>query len=166
MMFNKVRLCTWGGITPCTNAGWGLTCRDKRGLRGNLINAYKYLQEGCQEDAVKLFSVVPRDRTRGKEHKLKERKFHMNVRKYIFAVRVTEHWKRLLRDVGESLFLETFKTHLDVIMCSLLQVNLLQQQGWTRWFLEVPFNPRYSVILWYALVKNVGDHNYTFCLVR
>lgn len=35
-----------------------------------------------------------------------------------------EHWNRLPRDAVESPPLETLKTHLDAILCNLLQVNL------------------------------------------
>jgi len=98
----------------------GLFRLKKRRLRGDLINAYKYLQGGCQEDGVELFSVMPSDRTRGNGHKLMYRKFRLNTRKNFFTLRMTEPWKRLLRKVVDSPSLEIGKTWLDAVLCSLL----------------------------------------------
>jgi len=93
----------------------GLFNVKKRRLQGDLINAYKYLKGGCQEDGARLFSVVPSD-----GHKLKHRKFRLNMRKNFFPLRVTEHWNRRPREVVESPSLEIFKTRLDKVLSSLL----------------------------------------------
>ncbi|KFV77640.1 hypothetical protein N308_11046, partial [Struthio camelus australis] len=52
--------------------------------------------------------------------KLNHRQFHLNLRKNFFAVRVTEPWSRLPREVVECPSLEIFKTRLDVILGNML----------------------------------------------
>lgn len=60
---------------------------------------------------------------KSKGRKLKHKKFHLNMRKN-FMLRAAEHWNRLPREVMESPSLKTYKTHLGVFWCHLLEVTL------------------------------------------
>jgi len=76
--------------------------------------------------------VVPSDRTRGNGHKLKQSKFQLSMRKNFLPLRVTEPWPRLPREAVESPSLGIFKPRLDAVLCSLLWVTLLGQEGLSR----------------------------------
>ena len=71
-------------------------------------------------DETRLFLEVCSNRTRSSGLKLEHRKFHTNMWKNFFMVRLTEHWNRLPREVVESPSVEILKTHLDTYMCDLL----------------------------------------------
>ena len=98
----------------------GLFSLEKRRLRGELINIYKYLNCASQRDTVNLFSVICGDRTRGNGHKLEHSKFHTSMQKNFFMVKVMEHWNRLPRETVESPSMEIFKSCLPVYLCNLL----------------------------------------------
>jgi len=69
--------------------GWDCSTWRREGW-GDLIDVHKQLKGGCKEDGARLL-VVPSGRTRGNGHRLKHRKFSLNIRKHVFTVRVTEH---------------------------------------------------------------------------
>ena len=53
----------------------GLFSLEKRRLRGDLINVYKYMKCGRERDIANLFPVVCGDRARGNGHKQEHRMF-------------------------------------------------------------------------------------------
>lgn len=113
---------------------------EKRKMREDLINEYKYLKDICQEYGIKLFLVVPSDRMRNTDYKVKQEILPQHEEELIY-IEEEEHWNRLLREVMESSFLEIHKTNLDTFLCNLLKVTLSWHMGWTRLSQELPSNP-------------------------
>lgn len=73
----------------------GLFSLEKKRLTGNLVSGYQYLMVGGKECEVRLSSATSCEQTKGNRHKLKYKKFRLNVTKPLFAMRVVEYWKRL-----------------------------------------------------------------------
>jgi len=91
----------------------GLFSLEKRKLWGS--HQCIYIPEGKVQRGQNhmLFSNAS-DRTRGNGHKLKHRRFLLNIRKYFFIVMVIKRWHSLPREVVWSPSLEILKSHLDV----------------------------------------------------
>ena len=71
-------------------------------------------------DGARFFLVVCSNRIRTNGLKNEHGKFHTNMQKNFFTVRVMELWDRLSREVAESPSIKIYKTCLDANLCDLL----------------------------------------------
>ena len=90
---------------------------EKRRLRGDMINMYKYIRGPYNELGVELFTLRSTQRTRGHSLRLEEKRFRLQIRKGFFTVRAVKMWNRLPPEVVLASSLECFKKGLDTFLC-------------------------------------------------
>lgn len=71
--------------------------------------------EGEEEDEPRLLSEVTSDKIKVKGHKLKPRKYHLDIRKCFGTARITNHWHKLPREAVSSSFAKVLKGCLHII---------------------------------------------------
>lgn len=86
---------------------------------------YTSSREGVKKMESDSFTVVLSERARGIGHKLKQKKYHLNIRKNVFTMSAVKRWNRLPREFVSPPAVEIFKTRLYVILGNLLKLTLL-----------------------------------------
>ena len=87
---------------------------------GTVLGRSCLLTGEYKENRTRFFSEVPQDWTRGNGHKVKHRRFPLNIVKKFSILQVTEQWNQLSREILEASSSEKFRSHLDMILCNLL----------------------------------------------
>ena len=98
---------------------------EKRRLRGDMINMYKYIRGPYSELGVELFTLLSTQKTRGHSLRLEEKRFHIQIRKGCFTVRTVKMWNRLPLEVVLASSVDCFKKGLEFRCCGDLSTCLV-----------------------------------------
>jgi len=102
----------------------GIFSLEKRGVRRDLIAAFRYLKGAYKKDGDRHSSRPCCDRTRGNDFHLKEGRFRLDIKKKFFAMTMLKPWHRLPREMEDAPSLETFKIGLDGALSNLIQLTI------------------------------------------
>lgn len=86
----------------------------------DLVNLHKYLLEECKEGATRLFAAISSEWTMESGHKLKYRKFYLDIQRIFPTMKVGKDYNRLPKEVGESPFSKLLETQLDIVVSGLI----------------------------------------------
>ena len=91
----------------------GLITLERRRLRGQLIETYKYLYGFNNVDPIGIFDRDENERLRNNGLKLKVKRFNTTVAQHFFPIEIPRVWNRLPNNVVESESVNQFKNRLD-----------------------------------------------------
>ena len=86
---------------------------EKRRLRGDLIQVYKYLNKFSNVDHSKLFELQTNLRTRNNGQSIQTRRCNTDIGRSYFSNRVIRHWNNLPAEVVNARTINSFKNRID-----------------------------------------------------
>jgi ribonucleases P/MRP protein subunit RPP40 len=86
---------------------------EKRRLRGDLIQTFKFMKGFDRVDYNKFFTLNSTNRTRGHSLKLGKSRSRLDIRRNFFSQRVVDSWNRLPQNVIDATSVNSFKNNLD-----------------------------------------------------
>ncbi len=86
---------------------------ERRSLRGDLIQVFKFINNIIYPGAEYFFQFVGESKTRGHRFKLRKQRTRLLLRQHFFSQRVVDEWNGLPSEVMEAHTVESFKAKLD-----------------------------------------------------
>jgi ribonuclease P/MRP protein subunit RPP40 len=86
---------------------------ERRRVRGDLIQVFKFIKNVNYHGAEYFFQFVGESKTRGHHFKLQKQRPRLLMRQHFFSDRVVDEWNGLPSEVVEARTVGSFKTKLD-----------------------------------------------------